>query len=67
MLSYYDLSGRKFGKLTVKKFAGYHFEKLRKKNVSKWLCECECGGSKIIKRHLLNKRKYKILWLFGCC
>lgn len=59
MLNYYDLSGKKFGKLTVKKFAGYHFEKSRKKNVSKWLCECECGGSKIIKRHLLIKGNTK--------
>lgn len=44
-----DLTGKKFGKLEVKKFArsknGYRY----------WLCECECGKQKEIRRDHLTK------------
>lgn len=45
-----DLTGQKFNKLTVINFS--HFDK--KKN-SYWLCKCDCGNEKIVRRsHLLS-------------
>lgn len=45
-----DLTGQKFNKLTVLAFS--HFDK--KKN-SYWLCRCDCGNEKIVRRsHLLT-------------
>lgn len=46
-----DLTNQKFGKLTAKEIVergGAH------KSV-KWLCECECGGSKIVDSQLLKR------------
>ncbi len=37
-----DLTGQKFGKLTAVKFTGSN------KYGYQWLCECECGNSKIV-------------------
>lgn len=45
-----DLTGQKFNKLTVIKFS--HFDK--KKN-SYWLCKCDCGNEKVVRRnHLIS-------------
>lgn len=44
-----DLKGKKFGKLLVKEFAGH------KNNVRQWLCVCDCGTEKIIRRDHLTK------------
>lgn len=45
-----DLTGQRFNKLTVLKFS--HFDK--KKN-SYWLCKCDCGNEKIVRRcHLTS-------------
>lgn len=44
-----NLLGKKFGKLTVKEFAGVI------NNSRRWLCECECGNEKIVKVSLLTK------------
>ena len=44
-----DLTGKKFGKLTVKEFAG------NKNGLRYWLCECECGNTKQIRRDHLTK------------
>lgn len=38
-----ELSGRMFGRLTVVKIINEHCG-----NKTKWLCECKCGGNKII-------------------
>lgn len=38
-----DLSGQKFGRLTVLSFAGQG-----KYHNSLWLCKCECGNTKVI-------------------
>jgi hypothetical protein len=38
-----DLTGQKFGKLTVDKYKGKN-----KHNQSMWLCKCQCGNNKII-------------------
>lgn len=45
-----DLSGFKFGKLTVIKKQGT--DKFKK---TEWLCKCDCGNYKIAKRDLLIK------------
>lgn len=38
-----DLTGQKFGKLTVLEFTG-----INKNHKATWLCQCECGNKKII-------------------
>lgn len=43
-----DLTGRRFGKLVVKEF--YDIDQYHR---SRWLCECDCGGSKIVPRAAL--------------
>ena len=44
-----DLKGKKFGKLEVKEFVG------SKNGYRYWLCECECGTQKEIRRDHLTK------------
>ena len=44
-----DLTGKKFGKLTVKELVG------TKNGIRYWLCECDCGTSKEIRRDHLTK------------
>ena len=44
-----DLTGQRFGKLTVQEFAGYGF----------WNCKCDCGNIKKIKGDTLRKGKAK--------
>ena len=55
----HDLSGRKFGKLTVRKFLYFKFQNKTAGNVSVFLCDCKCGGTKKVARHLLLKGKTK--------
>ena len=45
MPNFIDLTGKKFGRLTVIKRAGYN-----KWKQILWLCKCECGKEKIIQR-----------------
>ncbi len=44
-----DLTGRKFGRLTVISFAGQ-----ARNYKSKWFCICECDGAKIVAGHNLK-------------
>lgn len=53
-----DLTGQKFGKLTIMKFIVRN-----EKGHSKWLCECECGNEKII---LGNNLKSGLTKSCGC-
>lgn len=46
-----DLTGSKFGKLTAVKFLGIENKKVL------WMCECECGGTKIVPAHSLRHAK----------
>ncbi len=46
-----DLTGKKYGKLTVIKFIE------RKDTSYYWLCKCECGNEKIVTASNLKKRK----------
>ena len=48
-----DLTGRKFGRLTVVERATKPGEKVR------WLCQCECGGSKVVEARNLTCGKTK--------
>lgn len=50
-----DLSGKKFGRLTVKQFDGYRTKvfnlpdgRITLRNIPMWLCRCECGNEKSI-------------------
>lgn len=51
-----DLTGRKFGKLTVVKRVEDH---IQKSGVPKamWLCKCECGGERIVYGQTLRAGK----------
>lgn len=42
-----DLTGRKFGRLTVIERSKDHIGK-RGKHLPMWLCKCECGTKKIV-------------------
>ena len=55
MLKRYDLTGRTFGSLLVKKFHKYIFIKSRNKNLSTWECDCKCGNLIYVKRYNLIK------------
>lgn len=48
-----DLSGKKFGRLTVIKQAG------KKNNKITWLCKCDCGNEKIVKGIDLKRQHVK--------
>lgn len=49
-----DITGLKFGKLTVIKFDYYHIQPSGNK-VPYWLCKCDCGNFKsVAKSHLLT-------------
>ena len=54
-----DLTGKKYGRLTVIKYIEFD----TKQNSCKYLCKCDCGNEKIIASTNLKKRIYKILWL----
>lgn len=43
-----DITGRRYGKLVVVGFSHYA------KHNSYWLCKCDCGGEKVVKRRLLQ-------------
>lgn len=49
-----DLTGRKFGYLTVIKKSGHHLRKSGRKDVL-WECQCDCGSiTNVSKSNLLN-------------
>lgn len=48
-----DLTGRKFGRLTVLRFWDYS-ELYNGRMSSKWLCLCECGNEKVVNRRELQ-------------
>lgn len=49
-----DLSGQKFGKLTVVKYAGKD-----KRNRALFYCKCECGNSKVVRGNHIAKGSIK--------
>lgn len=48
-----DLTGRRFGKLTV-----LGLDRVNKTGVTYWKCRCDCGNECIVSRQSLQKRKY---------
>lgn len=50
-----DLTGLKFGLLTVKKLAGIN----KMYNYREWLCECECGNTTIVRGYSLTSNVTK--------
>lgn len=54
---YEDLTGQKFGKLTVIKL--HHIKKTKYKNSYYWLCKCECGNTKVVSRSNLKSSMVK--------
>lgn len=62
MTNYIDLTGKRFGKLTVIKLD--HKEQRYYKNKKSgfyyyWLCKCDCGNYKVINREKLNSGNTK--------
>lgn len=43
-----DITGERRGKLTVIGFS--HTEKIKNKVRSYWICECDCGNTKIMRK-----------------
>lgn len=43
-----DLSGRRFGRLTV-----IHFDHMNSRHESTWLCQCDCGNETVVTRNSL--------------
>lgn len=48
----YDITGKKFGKITVIKFI-----ERPEKTESYWLCRCECGNEVILDKHTINYKE----------
>lgn len=53
-----DLTGQKFGTLTVIKRAGIHENKHGRRSVM-WQCRCDCGNEKILSTNRLNDKRLK--------
>ena len=54
-----DLTGQRFGKLQIIEYAGtYHSESGAPKGAA-WLCQCDCGNTKVLKGTALNNGKVK--------
>lgn len=49
MARYKDLTGQVFGKLTVREYAGSNNH-----GAALWLCDCKCGGTKIVSANNLK-------------
>lgn len=47
-----ELTGKIFGKLTVREYVGTN-----KDRRAMWLCDCECGGTRIVSQATLKKNK----------
>jgi hypothetical protein len=47
--TYLDLAGRRYGRLTAVRPAGKY-----KEHEYLWLCECDCGGEKVVRNTSLR-------------
>lgn len=47
----YDLTNEPFGKLVAKNLTGKQYEDRSKE----WFCECECGGTRLVRAHHLTR------------
>lgn len=46
----HDITGQRFGRLTVIKYVG-----IGKHGYATWLCKCDCGNTKIVSGHCLRR------------
>ena len=53
-----DLSGKKFGMLSVIRFAGFRVTEKTKKTL--WECQCDCGNTKILPTNNFLSRRYVV-------
>src|SRR5690348_10677663 len=51
----HDLTGKRFGRLVVQKYAGFK----SKYKIHRWLCKCECGNMKTVSGQELRVGKTK--------
>lgn len=51
-----DLTGQRFGKLTVLEFSHIHL------GLAMWLCECDCGKERIVNGNRLRKGRSQSCW-----
>lgn len=56
-----DLTGLKFHKLTV-----LSKDNSKKKNISYWICQCECGNIVSVRRDHLISNKKDAIFSCGC-
>lgn len=61
-----DLSGKKFGKLTVIKWTGEYTTNNGCIGYQKWLCLCDCGKNTITSSYSLLKGLSKSCGILGC-
>ena len=59
MSKFRDLTGQRYGRLTVIEFLGM------KNSLSQWKCQCDCGNIKITDARMLNSGHVKIMRLFS--
>jgi len=50
-----DLTGMKFGRLTVVEQADDIIERKEKKHVAAWLCRCDCGNQVVVRGYALKR------------
>lgn len=43
-----DLTGQRFGRLTVKERAGTYISPADLSKAATWLCECDCGNTTVV-------------------
>lgn len=61
-----DLTGRKFGKLTVIERGRNVYYGKEKQEFPAWVCECECGAVKLVPGHHLRSGRVKSCGKKGC-
>lgn len=55
MPRYKDLTGEKFGMLTVLEYAGAEGRHVSGKRQARWLCRCECGKLRVVVKERLRR------------
>ncbi len=53
-----DLTGQRFGRLTVISRSGYHIQPCGRKLIT-WLCSCDCGNNIVVSGNNLRKGQTK--------
>ena len=56
-----DLTGRRFGALVV---VGLHDKDVH--GQTRWLCRCDCGGERVVKRFRLTRARWRATACLAC-